>query len=98
MAIAIALMHPDQFKAVGVVGGAKMGFGAASYLLNAGKAHLYMAHGGKDQNITLKEFYATKELLEKNGATVTYYIHENGGDKLHTGIIGKVIDWLADVQ
>jgi predicted esterase len=98
MSIALALMYPGKFAAVGVVSGGRLAFGAKSNLRNARGCHFYMIHGEKDKSISIREFYSTKRLLEKNGAIVEFNVFPQGEHVLPSSVYRKVVDWLGKVK
>lgn len=98
LSISLALMFPDKFNAVGVVGGARLGYWARDHLTNAEGSHFYMVHGQNDRIIPISEFYSTKRHLVDNGAIVKFSIFPEGGHILRSQAYKEVADWLSKVK
>lgn len=98
MSISLALNYPGKFMAVGVVSGGRLGFGAKEKLKNSRGSCFYLAHGDKDESIPIKEFLATKEQLECNGAIIKYNIIPGGRHTLNSNAYKEVVNWLSDLE
>lgn len=96
LSIALALMYPDEFIAVGVISGARLGFGAQNYLRNAKGIDFYLIHGQKDKTVPIGEFRSTISRLKKYGAFVKFDIIEEGAHTLPSYVYRGVVDWLSE--
>ncbi len=95
MSISLALMYPDEFIAIGVICGARLGFSAQKYLKNAKGINFYMIHGKKDKSIPIREFHSTVKRLKKYGAIVKFDIIKEGRHILPSSAYRKTVDWLS---
>ena len=94
MAISLALLYPGRFKAMGIISGARLGFGAGTRLKNAKGQLFYFYHGKKDKSIPIAEFYATQKKLRANGAIIEFKVIEEGEHTLPSGSYKEVVDLL----
>lgn len=98
MSIALALLYPGKFKAIGVISGARLGFGAERHLKNAKGQLFCFYHGEKDKSISISEFYATKKRLEKNGAVIEFKVIPEGEHTLSSGYYSELVNWLYQLS
>lgn len=98
IAISLALIYPDKFKAVGVVSGADLRFGAGSFLSNADSARFFLVHGAKDDIVTFDKFLRTKTELEKHGALVKTVVFELGDHNLNSAAYQQIIDYFFQIS
>lgn len=98
MAMALALSHPREFKAVGVVSGARFSFGAEKFLKNAAGQLFYLYHGRNDKTISIGEFYYTKSQLEEQGAVIESKVIPEGGHTLPSSCYKEVVDRFYQIS
>lgn len=98
LAIALALGFPDKFKAIGIICGARLYFGATRLLKNAKGQLFYFVHGQKDVAIPIAEFYDTKKHLEANGAIIEFKVLPEGFHTLPSGCYKETVDWFYQLS
>lgn len=98
MSIALGLHYPDEFSAIGVVSGGRLGFGAEQDIRNARGLWIYMIHGQQDKRIPVSEFFSTRSQLEKNGAIIESKVIPAGEHTLSFSCYKETIDWLSKVK
>lgn len=98
MSLALALQYPNAYKAVGVISGGRMGFGADANLQKAKGQYFYFAHGKKDKSISISEFYATKSKLEKRGGIIEFKILPEGEHTLPTSYYKEAVEWFSKLE
>lgn len=98
LSISLGLRYPEKFKAIGVVSGAYLRFGASEELANAKGIRFYMVHGTKDEIVPIAAFYSTKDILGENGAIIKYSIFPNDGHPVNSRGFEKVLEWISGLD
>jgi len=98
MAMALALFYPDKFKAIGVISGARISFGAEKFLKNARQQLFYFYHGKEDKIVPIAEFYSTKNKLEKNKAVVEFKVVPDSGHTLPPNYYRELADLFSQLS
>ena len=105
ISIALALMNPNRFIAVGIISGARLAFvdwvtltfgGSQKHKRNAKAIDFYMLHGEKDKMIPIQEFHFTVKQLREHGDTVEFDIIQEGTHILPSHVYRKTVDWLSN--
>lgn len=94
MAITLSLLYPNTFKAMGVISGGRLSFGAEKYISNAKGQLYYFFHGKQDKSIPIGEFYSTKRKLEKQGAIIEFSALPQGAHTLPSSCYKAIVDWF----
>jgi len=94
MAISLVLSYPQEFRAAGVISGARLNPDAKRKIKNAKGQLFYLYHGEKDKNVPIGEFRATKKLLEKSGAVIEAKVLPEGKHGLPSSCYNEIVDWL----
>jgi predicted esterase len=98
MSIALALYDPGAFKAIGIISGARLAFGADLNTARAREQLFNFIHGKKDKRIPISEFYNTKKKLEAGGAIIEFKVIEEGEHTLPPYYYKDLVDWFYQLS
>ena len=94
-ALALSLRYPDEYQAVGVIGGGSMQFNSSLYLINAEKKQFFIIHGDHDSSIPIGIAYETQKELEQGGGNVKFLKIPNGEHALPVFSYEALVQWFA---
>jgi poly(3-hydroxybutyrate) depolymerase len=95
----MSLLIPGRFRGTAVVSGSHLHYvHITDELRNAKGQDFMLLHGKNDTKIFLKDFYETKDALEKNGAHVEFYINEKVGHNMCSDDYKRAIEWMSDLK
>lgn len=97
-AIALALRHPNDYRAIGVACGAILAMGAEEDSANAKGQRFFFVHGSLDKVVPFKYFEKTLRRLSTDGALIETCVHEGAGHNLDTTDYQRIVRWMAALR